>query len=136
MTIFSLSRLTGGTNRRLIASYNGNSNWLLGYHGNLVDRAYFEGWVHSAGPAADTNAHMYEAVIRGPGQNSDFYVFDNRDLTGAQLLASNTGGTTGPNGFALGAWKSNLSESSNGDVGEVLIFRGLLSAARCCWRRR
>jgi autotransporter-associated beta strand protein len=125
VTIFSVSRLTGGANQRLITSYV--NNWLLGYHNPGVDRAHFDGWVHNPSVSADTRTHMYEAVIRGSGQNSDFYVFDDRNPN-VRLLASSTGGTTGPNGLALGAWQSGASQGSNGDVAEILVFRGVLAA--------
>ena len=41
-TILSVTRLEGSQNGRLVTAFN---NWLLGYHGNLKDRMYAEGWV-------------------------------------------------------------------------------------------
>jgi autotransporter-associated beta strand protein len=125
VTVFSVSRLTGGSNQRLITSYS--NNWLLGYHGNLTDRAYFEGWVFDgAGRGADTQPHMYEATIPGAGQNSTFYVYDAARPTITQL-ASNQNGVQGPNGLSLGGWQAAMTEASDGDVGEVLIYNRILT---------
>ena len=129
ITVFSVARYTGGANNRLISSTN--NNWILGYHGGWVDRGFFEGWV-AGDPnpthAADTDPHMYEAIIRGTGQNSDVYVADAGRPT-VTLLASNQGGTQGLNGLALGGWQAGNNESSNGQVGEILIYNGVLSAS-------
>lgn len=128
VTIFSLSQLTGGVNGRLISSSAGN--WLLGYWGGSMDQGYFEGWVSPTGgtPADANNPHMYEAVIRGAGSNSDLYVYDNRNPSVVQV-ASNQGGASGPSGLSLGTWSAS-SEASDGDVGEVLIFSGALTAVQ------
>lgn len=130
VTVFSVSQLTGGNNRRLITSSAGN--WLLGYWGGAMDKAYLEGWVTSSSttPTADANnPHMYEAVIRGTGGNSDVYVYDNQ-RTSVTLLASNQNGVSGPNGLSLGTSGSYSGESADGDVGEILIFGGALTAAQ------
>ena len=78
-TIFSVSRLTGGANARLIADAVDN-NWLLGYWGGKIDQAHFDGWVtnNGNGPTADQSPHMYEAAIPGGGNNA-VYVYDDRN---------------------------------------------------------
>jgi autotransporter-associated beta strand protein len=125
ITVLSVSRRTAGANYRLITSTSGN--WLLGYHNGRIDDIYFEGWVH-AGSTADTEWRMYEAVIPGPGSNSEVYVYD--DARGLIQLASNQNGTGGLNGLSLGAWTLSASQASDGDVAEILVYRGVLSAAQ------
>jgi autotransporter-associated beta strand protein len=126
VTIFSVSRLTGGSNLRLITATN--NNWLLGYWGGGIDRAWFnDGWVSLPNTPADRAPHMYEAVIRGPGGNSDLYVYDARN-PGVVQLASNQASVNGPNGLALGGWGTGAGEPSDGDVGEILIYNRVLTA--------
>ena len=125
-TIFAVERFYDGDNHNRIVSSH-NNNWLLGAWGGELDRFYFEGWVTESGISADTNPHMYEATIGGSGQNSTVYVYDSRNLSSVQPIASNQNGTTGPNGLQLngsGVW----GELSNADVAEVLIYNGVLTA--------
>ncbi|HOD80771.1 MAG TPA: autotransporter-associated beta strand repeat-containing protein [Phycisphaerae bacterium] len=125
VSVFSVSQLTGGADYRLITSYT--NNWLLGYHGHGTDKAYLDGWVNNPTIQPDTLPHMYNTIIRGGSSNSDLYVFDARNPSDMWLKASNGGGRSGPNGLALGAWGSGAGEGSNGLVGEVLIYNGVLS---------
>ena len=64
-TIFSISRLTGGNNRRLITSKN--ENWLWGYQGGSVEKFYFNGWVHNGSTVADISWHMHVANLNADG---------------------------------------------------------------------
>ena len=56
VTVFYISRQTGGTNRRVLSS--DNNNWLLGYWGGNRNVAYFDGWVSGSGPTSDIQAVM------------------------------------------------------------------------------
>ena len=62
---FSISRLTGGNNRRLITSKN--ENWLWGYQGGGVEKFYFNGWVHNGSTVADISWHMHVANLNNAG---------------------------------------------------------------------
>jgi hypothetical protein len=114
VTIFYVSRQTGGSNQRVLAA-TGN-NWLLGYWGGNKNRAYFEGWV-SEGGASDTNPHLYATTIGGSGQNSTVWA------EGTQI-ASNQGGTQGPNNLDLGG--GSWGEYSDCDISEVLVYNRIL----------
>ncbi|HEY3321932.1 MAG TPA: autotransporter-associated beta strand repeat-containing protein, partial [Planctomycetota bacterium] len=119
VTIFAVSRYTGGSNQRVVASASGN--WLFGHHGGSIDRAYFEGWVYQPNAGAGTTPAVYSGVIQGAGLNSSFY-------KNGTLLAANTGGTTGFTGLELGGW-NGAAETSDCDVAEVLIYKRVLSAS-------
>jgi len=118
VTVVYVSRLTGGGNYRLLSGHSGN--WLLGYHANTRDDAFFQGWVHNGAGGAGTGGYLYEAVIRGTGNPSSFY----RDGT---LLASNTAGVSGPNGLRLGGGVSGNNEHSSGEIAELLVYNWALS---------
>jgi autotransporter-associated beta strand protein len=119
VTIFYVSRQTGGTNRRVLS---GGNNWLLGYWGGSRGSAYFEGDVLVGGNgASDTSPHLYAATIGGSGQNSTVWA------EGIQI-ASNQGGTQGPNGIFLGGGGA-YSEYSDCDISEVLVYHRVLTPA-------
>ena len=43
-TILSLTRYTGGTNRRILQTQNNNGNWLHGHWGGLRGACFYDGW--------------------------------------------------------------------------------------------
>ena len=116
VTIFYVSRQTGGTNRRVLS---GGNNWLLGYWGGRRNRAYFEGWVTGSGLSSDTNPHLYATTIPGSGQNSTVWA------EGVQI-ASNQNGTVGPDGLFLGGGGA-YSEYSDCDISEVLVYHRVMT---------
>ncbi|MFZ4761128.1 MAG: hypothetical protein ACOYLX_23420, partial [Burkholderiaceae bacterium] len=114
-TVIYVSRLMGTANQRVLDA--ADSNWLLGYHSGMLDRAYYEGWV-STGATATTQPRVYSAVIRGSGLASDL-------VANGQVVASNTAGTRMPqhlrfnNGYG--------GESSDAEFGELLAFDRVLT---------
>ena len=94
-TIFSISRLTGGNNWRLITSKN--ENWLLGYQGGGVEKFYFNGWVHNESTIADISWHMHVANLNNAGIASTWLDFS----PGA--VDSNMSGSR--NRLSFAAWK-------------------------------
>jgi hypothetical protein len=118
-SIFTITKMNNGTDRRLISS--ANQNWLLGYWGGGQNVMYAEGWVAgSAGPTPDNLPHMYSAT--GTGALTTFYDFGN-------VIASNAGGVFAPNRLQLNSYSGGLGESSDGDVAEVIIYNRVLTAA-------
>ncbi len=115
-TVIYTSRMSGTTKARILSGLA--SNWLLGYHEGLRQRAYFSGWVYT-GVADDANWHIYSGTMGGAGVNSNFY-------ENGSNLASNQGGTAGPNGLSLVGHMA-ASEFSDADIAEVLIFNSILS---------
>ncbi|NQU23246.1 MAG: hypothetical protein HQ567_18355, partial [Candidatus Nealsonbacteria bacterium] len=118
-TIMTVSQLEGSQNFRLIAS--ANENWLMGYWGGMEDVMHAAPWVTHPGPGATTDAHIYGAT--GTGSQTRFYG-DGADLTG------NAAPTLQIGRLALGGtgYTGNPAETSKGDVAEVLIFDGALTA--------
>jgi hypothetical protein len=118
VTIFYVSRQTGGSNRRVLGA--ANNNWLLGYWGGNKGSAWFEGDVNLSGNGpSDTAPHLYAATIPGSGQNSTVWA------EGVQI-ASNQGGTQGPNGLFLGG-DGQWGEYSDCDISEVLVYHRVLT---------
>ncbi len=125
--IFAVGQMNPGTHERLVTSrYN---NWLFGWWGGRMDQFHFGNWVSNGGngPTSDNLPKMYEATILGTG-NSTCYAYDSR-YPGVTQLFSNMNGTEAPNGLQLGAWLTSINESSNGDVGEIIIYNRILNAA-------
>ena len=120
-TIFTVSRLSGGSNQRLISSYS--TNWLMGYHGGLQDRCYDNAWI-DAGTTANTLAHMYTSTCAGINTNgANFYDYGN-------LLATGTAGTPdGPGILELNGY-SGGSEMSTGEVAEIIYYNTVLTTAQ------
>lgn len=119
-TIFSVSRMEGTQNARLVSS--GNINWLLGYQANSQDRFFASGWVYQPTVAVDTNPHIYTAA--GSGLASSF-------SHNGVVLANNALGLSGIGTLQLGAtsYPGSYAEFSKGDVSEVLIYNRVLTAA-------
>jgi hypothetical protein len=119
VTVFYVSRQTGGANNRVLSS--SNNNWLLGYWSGKKGNAYFDGNVFLDGNGnADTAPHLYAATIPGSGQNSTFWAE-------GEELASNQGGTTGPNNLQLNGWEGG-NENSNCEISEVLVYHRVLNS--------
>jgi hypothetical protein len=119
VTIFYVSRQTGGANNRVLSSTS--NNWLLGYWSGNRGSAYFDGDVRLGGNgASDTNPHLYAVTIPGSGQNSTVWA------EGIQI-ASNTGGTTGPNNLQLNGYQGG-NELSNCEISEVLVYHRVLNS--------
>jgi hypothetical protein len=118
-SIFTVSKMNNGTDRRLISS--ANQNWLLGTWGGFQNVMYAEGWLTaSSGPTPDNLPHMYSAT--GTGALTTFYDFGN-------VIASNASGVFAPNRLQLNSYGGGLGESSDGDVAEVIIYNRVLTAA-------
>jgi uncharacterized repeat protein (TIGR02543 family) len=122
VTIFYVSRQTGGANGRVLTS-SGN-NWLLGYWSGRRGSAYFDGDVRLGGDgvgSSDTAPHLYATTIPGSGSDSTVWA------EGLQI-ASNQGGVTGPNNLQLNGLSSGGgNEPSNCDISEVLVYNRILA---------
>jgi hypothetical protein len=120
VTIFSVSKLNGGSNQRLITGTS--NNYLLGYHGNIEDTGFNGNWFGGS-PAATTDKHMY--IHEARNDTSDV-------LWEADVLIPNTRGpgagtAIGNLGFGGRAWSA--AEASNGDISEIIVFDSDMSAA-------
>lgn len=121
-TVMVASRYTvasGGG--RVLSSYA--NNWLLGHHGGSADdrgNFYAEGWVNDNNPS--TGASNW-GIYTGQGDvvGDSYQVYD-----GTTLLASNSNGSQGPNGFELGRWRSD-NEYSQSQVGFMLVYNRVLT---------
>jgi hypothetical protein len=66
-TVFVVSRLTGGTNSRVLTAYY--NNWLLGHWGGYINPYYAEGWVYFPVSAADTVWRIHMGDWGGPSND-------------------------------------------------------------------
>jgi len=99
------------------------NNWLMGHWGGTTENYYAEGWVSSVGAGTgDTNWRIYAATGNYSGDSWEMYV--NGQLT----VSPNTGGSAGPNGFAIGS-VGGTSEFSNSHISNLLIYNRVLTAS-------
>ncbi len=116
-TIIYLSRQSGGTNGRMLSGLV--DNWLLGYWNGYKAQAYFNGWVYgNGGPYVSDAGWQIFSEAENAGINTAFY------WNGIQM--GFTSGGTGPNGLSLNGHQG-ISEFSDGDIAEVLVYNRLLS---------
>ena len=108
-----------GTGRILQGYAN---NWLLGWWNNILDNAYFTGWISTqqTSPAKDTNPRLYVATM-----DSGIVAYMYSKLT--QLWTTSITGGSGPNGLTINA--SSSGEATNCDVAEVIVYNSVLSSA-------
>ncbi len=121
-TMFTVSRLNGGTNSRLISS--ASTNWLLGYWGGYQNQHYANNWISNPAASPNTSAHMYSVTSTGSGASgTTFYDYGNVIATGT------AGGPNQPGVIQLNGWNNGLSEMSSGEIAEVIYYNRVLSAA-------
>lgn len=102
---------------RVIAATN---NYLLGHWAAYTNDHYAEGWVYYNPSISDTNWSIYA----GSGNiGSDSYQFYMNNV----LLASNNGGSQGPNEIVLGCYGPGY-EFSNAQVGPILLYDRVLTS--------
>ena len=121
-TVFSVSHYTGGDNERMLSSMT--RNWLLGSEGSANEKMYAEGWISNQGDT-DTDWKLYVGTITNDADPvANFWV------NGEQKATNSTGSGSGNHmigRLALGGWRDN-NQTANCEIGEVLIFDGVLSA--------
>jgi len=100
-----------------------NNNWLMGHWNVSTQNHYAEGWVSDvqSGPS-DTNWRIYAAIGNYSGDSWAHYV------NGVLNAGPNTGGSNGPNGFAIGSHLGS-SEFSNSHISNLLVYDRVLTAA-------
>ena len=123
-TIMGASRYSGAIRGRIFASRGGN--WLLGHWMNYVRNYYANGNIRLApdfgvpSDAGNTNWYISTAV---ENYSSDIWTMYSN---GEQVITSNNG-TTGPDGFAIGAWQGS-TEFSTAEVSFFMVYDRLLTA--------
>ena len=120
-TIMGASRYSGAIRGRIFTSRGGGSNWLLGHWNNYVRSYYPNGDVRLAVDAGNTYWYISSAV---ENYSADLWsLYSNGDL-----MVTNSNGSQGPDGFAIGAWSGN-TEHSTAEIGFLMVYNRLLSAA-------
>jgi len=99
------------------------NNWLMGHWSVSTENYYANGWVSSVGAGTgDTNWRIYAATGDYSGDSWGMYV------NGQLNVSPNTGGSNGPNGFAIGS-TGGSGEFSNSHISNLLIYNRVLTAA-------
>lgn len=118
-TVIYGARQTGPSRGRMLSGIN--NNWLLGWWGGYKNQYYSQGWVGGPyGAAGDNTSYVYTGT---GAQSTDNYQF----FINSQLSASNTGGSQGPAGLALGAGGTNSYEQSDGLFTDLVAYNTVLS---------
>lgn len=122
-TIMGAARYTGtGATGRVITSIS--NNWLLGHWSSSTENYYAEGWVTGVGAGTNNTAWR---IYTGTGNTStDSWALY---VNGALNAGPNANGSQGPNGLCLGGWQNGPTEPSASQVGFVLAYNRVLSAA-------
>lgn len=117
-SLFVVAKYTNllGTPGRILGGVN---NWLLGWHNVGIGSAYWAGWVRLSGDAFDTDPRIYSGTFVDSSNQCDFY-------GNGSLLASNTFGSTGPDGVTSNGFGGG-TEPSNSDVFEIVAYDSALS---------
>jgi hypothetical protein len=99
-----------------------SNNWLMGHWNGTTENYYAEGWVSSVGAGTgDTNWRIYAATGNYSGDSWGMYV------NGQLNISPNSGGSAGPNGFAIGSYIGG-SEFSNSHISNLLVYNRVLTA--------
>jgi hypothetical protein len=117
-TVFVVSRLTGGTNSRVLTAYY--NNWLLGHWGGYINPYYAEGWVYFPVSAADTVWRIHMGDWGGPS-NDLAATYSN----GTVLTSGSSAAAAGPKGLGI---NFQGGEPSTCEAAEIIVFNRLLSA--------
>ena len=129
-TILSVSRYTGGSNRRVISDVGGN-NWLFGYHdagiGGSTNCFYANGWLtNNRDQVAGQNWHLHVGTI-----NDSDYAQGWVDQTIMVDTPTGAGTLYQPKLLALGGYKNGAgyAEMSAAEVAELIVFDRVLDAS-------
>jgi len=116
-TVISFVRkLSDGDVGRTITALN--NNWLMAHHDNTWGDYYAEGWVNDIGsPTSDTIWRMFTAT--GNVVTDVWAIYANETL-----LASNSNGSQGPNGWNLNA---QYSQYSSCQIANLLVWNRVLT---------
>ena len=124
-TVMTGTRIVGPNRGRMLAGVS--NNWLLGYWSGRSEQYYSEGWVTGGVGVTDTAW----TISTGTGDtSSDTWKF----YSNSTLLASNNGGSAGPNGLVVGGFNNSslgagLAERSDGEFSFLLVYNRVLSDA-------
>lgn len=119
-TVMGSARYLNGQNARIISALN--NNWLLGHWNASTLNYYSSGWVSAVNQGSTDNAWR---IYTGTGSTSSgvYAMYAN-----TSLITYNAAGTGGPNQFAINSY-INASEYSNGQLGFLLAYNRVLTAA-------
>ena len=123
-TMLTVARLTGGDNERVFGSMD--RNFLFGFHGGSTSDWHADGWIYNGGQS-DTDFHLHVGTITNDTDPKASF-WDN----GVNRVTDNTGSNNTSyrmDRLALGGYRNN-SETSNAEIGEVMIFEGVLTAGQ------
>lgn len=118
-TVITFSRKTSnGNDGRVVTALN--NNWLLGHHDTTYGDYYAEGWVYDiTSPSSDTTWRMFTGTGNITSDVWELYINN-------QIIASNSNGSQGPNGWNINA---QYSQSSLAQVALLACWNRVLSSS-------
>jgi hypothetical protein len=116
-TVISFVRkLVDGDSGRTVTALN--NNWLMAHHDNTYGDYYAEGWVNDvSSPISDTIWRMFTAT--GNVSTDTWATYANETL-----LASNSNGSAGPNGWNL---NGQYAQYSTCQIANLLVWNRVLT---------
>lgn len=119
-SIMGASRYSGSPRGRIFSSYG--NNWLLGHWNNQNPAYHAMGWVVGPGSGNNNNWQISTALENYPTDTWTYY------LNGS-LIASNGGGSEGPDGLAFGYWAQGGlgAEISQAEIGFFIVYNRILT---------
>lgn len=118
-TIMGAARYSGATRGRIISSIS--NNWLLGHWSAQTTKYYAEGWIIP--PDGGGNITDWIIPVAVENYSTDTWTI----YRNGSFLASNNGGSQGPNGLCLGGWQGN-TEFSTAEISFLMFYNRLLTA--------
>jgi hypothetical protein len=113
-TLFHVTRYTGGSNNRVVAS--STNNWLSGFHGNTSGVAHYDNWITQT----STNVFGNNWLISTSSNNN---IYRGNGVS----YATGTGATSYLPAFGINVDPYN--QQSTFQVADVLIYNSYLSLA-------
>ena len=111
-SVFAVGQYEGSDNERLLSSKT--RNWILGFHGNRLDRFHPEAWsILFSDKPATVEPHFY--AVTSTGSSHIRFWSNGREI----IEAPNLNGRMGH--FQIGGYQTS-SEAAAGDVAEVLVY--------------
>ena len=131
-TLITVARYSGTDRQRVISAETGH-NWLFGFHGDRVNRWYYDGWLSQdvgGGIANDTSWQLHAGEVHDLTSGNPL---GSTWRNGVPLTVNGNGSGNSfdnnvPDGLSFGAW-NGLGESSQSEVAEVIMFNRVLTPA-------
>ena len=119
--VAKMQEVTGSTKRRIVSSGTAGSNRCFGYQNLNRDRCFMQGWYLMGNNPAGTDPHIYAFTVVDNATDTAMYG------DGALLTPDDASQRADLGRLQLNGQAGGLVDSSDCDVGEVLVYNRILS---------